>query len=185
MELTERDEPAPRQAVTQIEALAAPRPASRRILPVVTPAGMTRLPLILVLSYVAATFLLFLIWPVNWPIYHVEDWLRLIGYVALCLTAIGVFAWTGSSGATRATAPLPRLPLLLISGAIAAALLLTPTSYTYTGRPPWAVLDALQDQAAAYKRLQAQLAGAAGQHLGMALLRGACAPLMFAVLPLG
>ncbi len=171
--------------MTQIEALPAPRPALLRLLPVVTPAGTTRLPLVLVLGYLAATFLLFLIWPVNWPIYPFDNWLRLIAYVALCLTTIGAAAWVGSSGPTRVTTPLPRLPLLLMAGATAAVLLLAPTSYTYTGRPPWTVLDALRDQGAAYKRLQAQLADAAGQHLGMALLRGACAPFIYAVLPLG
>jgi hypothetical protein len=170
--------------VTQIEALAGPR-SSLRLLPVVTPAGMPRLPLILVLGYVAATFLLFLIWPINWPIYHPEDWERLIGYIALCLLMIGGTAWAGSAGATRVTAPLPFLKLLLVLGAAAAVALLAPISYTYTGRPPWAVLDALRDQGAAYKRLQTQLTDTAGQHLGLALLRGGLAPLTYAVLPLG
>jgi hypothetical protein len=170
--------------VTQIEALAAPRPPALRILPLVTPAGMTRLPLVLVLGYVATTFLLFLAWPANWPI-SADNWLRLTAYVALCLLAIGGAAWTGSAGATRVTAPLPWLKALLLLGALAALLLLVPTSYTYTGRPPWMVLDALRDQGAAYKRLQQQLAGAAGQHLSMALMRGACAPVTYAVLPLG
>ncbi|MGZ3398067.1 MAG: hypothetical protein ACXWKX_02795 [Caulobacteraceae bacterium] len=171
--------------MTQTPTLAAPRPAVLRVLPVVTAAGVTRLPLALVLGYVASTFLLFLIWPVNWPIYYPEAWARLIAYVALCLLMIGGAAWAGSSGATRVTAPLPFLPVLLALGAAAAVLLLAPTSYTYTGRPPWMVLDALCDQGAAYRRLQVQLTDAAGQHLGLALLRGALAPLTYAVLPLG
>jgi hypothetical protein len=154
-------------------------------LPVVTPADVPRLPLILVLGVVAATFVLFLVWPINWPIYYAEDWARLIAYVALCLLMIGGAAWAGSAGPTRATAPLPFLTPLLIAGALAAAALLAPISYTYTGRPPWAVIDALQDQAAAYRRLQQQLAGAAGQHLDLALVRAALAPLTYAVLPLG
>ncbi len=151
----------------------------------VTPAGTPRLPLILVLGWVAATFLLFLIWPINWPIYHPEDWERLIGYVVLCLLAIGGMAWTGSAGPARVTAPLPFLKLLLVLGALAAVALLAPISYTYTGRPPWTVLDALRDQGAAYKRLQTQLSDTAGQHLGLALLRGGLAPFTYAVLPLG
>jgi hypothetical protein len=171
--------------VTQTPTLAAPRPAILRVLPVVTPAGAPRLPLILVLAYVAATFLLFLLWPIDWPIYHAAAWARLIAYVALCLVMIGGAAFIGSAGPTRVTAPLPFLSPLLAFGALAAALLLVPTSYTYTGRPPWAVLDALRDQAAAYRRLQTQLADAAGQHLSLALLRAALAPLTYAVLPLG
>src|SRR6185312_1416104 len=41
------------------------------------------------------------------------------------------------------------------------------------------------DQGAAYRRLQALLRDSAGQHLGMALLRGCLAPITYAVLPLG
>jgi hypothetical protein len=170
--------------VTQIEALAAPRPAILRMLPVVTPAGVPRLPLILVIGYVAATFILFLVWPINWPIFHAEDWARLITYVALCLFVIGGAAWAGSAGQTRVTGPLPFLSPLLTLGAIAAVLLLAPSSYAYTGRPPWDVLEALRHQGAAYSRLQAQLATTAGQHAGIALLRAAVAPMIYAVLPL-
>ncbi len=173
------------QTPTLAPTLAAPRPGIQRVLPVVTPAGATRLPLALVLGYVAFTFLLFLVWPINWPIYYPEDWARLIAYVALCLLMIGGAAWAGSAGPTRVTAPLPFLTPLMALGAVAAVLLLAPTSYTYTGRPPWMVLDALRDQGAAYRRLQAQLTDSAGQHLGLALLRGALAPLTYAVLPLG
>jgi hypothetical protein len=152
---------------------------------VITPAGSTRLPLWLVFGYVAATFLLFLVWPINWPIYHAEDWARLIAYVLLCLAVIGGTTWLGSAGATRVTAPLPFLSALLVLGAIAAALLLVPTSYAYTGRPPWEALDALRDQGAAYRRLQAQLWATAGQRNTVVILRAALAPLTYAVLPLG
>jgi hypothetical protein len=171
--------------VTQIDTSALPGPAPLRVLPVVTPAGAPRLPLVLVTGYIAATFLLFLVWPIDWPIYRVEEWERLTVYVALCLAAIAGASWLGSAGPTRVTAPLPLLSPLLFVGAAAALVLLAPTSYTYTGRPPWDVLDALRDQGAAYKRLQAQLSGAAGQHLGLALLRAAFAPFIYAVLPLG
>lgn len=170
-------------ASSQIEA--APPSAMLRFLPVVTPAGITRLPLILVLGWVAATFLGFLIWPVNWPIYHAEEWEKLIAYVAICLLMIGVTAWAGSDGPARVTAPLPRLTPLLLAGAAAAALLLTPSCLAYTGRPPWELLDAFADQGAAYQRLQAHLNATAGQHAGIALLRALCAPLIYAVLPLG
>ena len=171
--------------MTQTEALAAPRLAGLRILPVVTPAGMTRLPLLLVFGYVAATFLLFLVWPINWPIYHAQDWLRLVAYVLLCLTVIGGTTWMGSAGATRVTAPLPFLPALLILGAVAAALILIPTSYAYTGRPPWEAMDALRDQGGAYRRLQAQLWATAGQRNTVVILRAVLSPLTYAVLPLG
>ena len=171
--------------MTQIETTAAARTAITRLLPVVTPPGLPRLPLILVLGYVVATFLLFLVWPINWPIYGADAWEGLIGYVALCVLTICATAWVGSSGPARVTAPLPFLTLPLALGGIAALLLLTPSSYAYTDRPPWQLLDALRDQGATYRRLQIQLANGAGQHIGVALLRAAFAPLIYAVLPLG
>ena len=143
-------------------------PGLVRILPVATPAGLPRLPLALVVGYIAATFLLFLAWPVNWPIYRAEDWARLTAYMAICILTIGGLAWAGSAGPARVTAPLPLLSPLLVLGAIASVLLLAPASYAYTGRPPWDVLDALRDQGGTYRRLQTELSAAAGQHMGLA-----------------
>lgn len=162
------------------------RPAARRAIPVVTPKGaVPRLPLTLVLAYLVATFTLFLVWPVSWPIYHFGDWIRLIAYVALCLTVVGVAAASGSAGDTRVTAPLPTLTGLLIAGAVVAALLLIPTSYAYTGRPPWEALDSLRDQGGAYRRLQTQLLATTGQRNAVVALRAFTAPLTYLVLPLG
>jgi hypothetical protein len=168
-----------------IEIPIGPRTAILQTLPVITPAGMTRLPLVLVFGYLVATFLVFLAWPIDWPIYHAQEWARLIGYVTLCLLTIGGAAWLGSAGPTSVTAPLPFLSPLLVLGAVAALLLLAPTSYAYTGRPPWMMLEALRDQGAAYTRLQSHLSATTGQHVGIALLRAALAPLIYAVLPLG
>lgn len=162
------------------------RPALIRAIPVMTARGAaTRLPLFLVWGYLVATFALFLLWPINWPIYHADDWARLIGYVTLCLAVIAACAWQGSAGATRATAPLPMLPALLVAGAIAAALLLIPTSYAYTGRPPWEALDSLRDQGGAYRRMQTQLLATTGQRNAIVALRALTSPLIYLVLPLG
>lgn len=169
----------------QTPPLAAPGRFAAHLLPVISPTGVTRLPPVLVLSYVVATFVLFLIWPIDWPIYRVEERARLIFYVTLCLSVIASASWAGSAGETRVTAPLPLLAPILVVGAAAAVVLLTPTSLVYTGRPPWDVLNALGDQGGAYKRLQAQLAATAGQRLDIALLRAALAPIIYAVLPLG
>jgi hypothetical protein len=163
----------------------APPFALVRTLPVVTPAGATRLPVLLVLGYICATFALFLAWPINWPIYHLTDWARLIAYVLLCLAVLAAAALSGASGATRVTAPLPWLMALLIAGAIAAAGILIPSSYAYTGRPPWEVMDALRDQGGAYRRLQMQLYLTAGQRDNVVILRAILSPLIYAVLPLG
>jgi hypothetical protein len=143
------------------------------------------MPLFIVFGYVVLTFVLFLIWPINWPIYGVGDWVKLVAYVSLCFLVIGVTTFAGSSGETRVTAPLPFLPVLLFAGAGAAALLLTPSSVAYTGRPPWEALDALRDQGAAYRRLQTQLIATTGERNTIVALRAVAAPLTYAVLPLG
>ena len=166
-------------------AEAAPRLPVFSALPLVTPAGITRLPLLLVFGYVVLTFVLFLVWPINWPIFYTSDWVRLIGYVSLCFAVLWAMTLAGSSGATRVTAPLPGLPYLLVAGGTVSALLLIPSSYAYTGRPPWEVLDALGDQGAAYRRLQAQLLVTEGERNMIVAIRALAAPLTFAVLPLG
>ncbi|HYC64401.1 MAG TPA: hypothetical protein VEC14_06700, partial [Reyranellaceae bacterium] len=107
------------------------------------------------------------------------------GYVGLAFLIVALAALRGSSGATRLTAPIPHLPVLLVLGAIAAALLLVPASYAYTGRGPWEMLDALRDQGGAYRRLQAQLWATEGQRNMIVAMRAFAAPVTFAVLPLG
>ncbi len=169
----------------------APRPAAppamgfTQVLPVVTPAGLTRLPLLVVSAYVLSTFVLFLIWPINWPIYYVSDWVRLIGYVALCFTLIALGMLRGSAGETRVTAVLPHTNLLLVAGAAISAMLLEPSSYAYTGRTLSEIMIALQDQGGTYRRLQAQLVATADQRYTLVAIRALAAPLTYAVLPLG
>jgi hypothetical protein len=171
--------------VTETFAQAAPQASTVRLVPVVTPKGMTRAPLFIVFGYVVLTFVLFLVWPINWAIYTAGDWVKLIAYVSLCFVVIGVATFAGSSGETRVTAPLPFLPALLFAGAAAAVLLLTPSSLAYTGRAPWEFLDALRDQGGAYRRLQIQLAATTGERNVIAATRAIAAPLTYAVLPLG
>jgi hypothetical protein len=156
-----------------------------RIVAVVTPRGMTRLPLYLVLGYIVATFVLFVIWPVNWPIYSSTEWARLAGYVALCFVTIGAAAQFGSAGETRLTAPLPMMRLQLAIGATIAAALLEPSSYTYTGRSLWEIGAALNDQGGEYRRLQYLIFADAGRRNTFVIIRALVSPLTYAVLPLG
>ena len=103
----------------------------------------------------------------------------------LCFAVIAGAMYWGSAGATRLTAPLSHLNLLLVAGAAAAALLLVPSSISYTGRGPWEIIDALRDQGAAYHQFQLQLYTTEGQRNIIVALRALAAPLTFAVLPLG
>jgi hypothetical protein len=156
-----------------------------QIVPVVTPGGMTRLPLYLVFGYVVATFLLFIVWPINWPIYSTAEWVTLASYVGLCFAAIGGAALFGSIGETRVTAPLPLVPILLVTGAAIAAALLEPSSYTYTGRKLWEIGAAFHDQGGAYRRLQYQIFATTGQRNTLVVMRALVSPLTYAVLPIG
>lgn len=158
---------------------------SVRLLPFVSASGLTRAPLFTVMGYVVLTFVLFLAWPVNWPIFGASDWLILILYVLLCFFALSAAAIVSSAGPTQLAAPLPALRALLVAGATAAAVLLVPSCLAYTGRGPWEVLDALQHQGDAYRRLQMQLYFGEGQRAFVVSLRFIAGPLMYAVLPLG
>jgi hypothetical protein len=170
--------------VTDIAAPRAHIPFIHAI-PVVSPSGTTRLPLALVFGYVVATFALFLIWPINWPIYYFKDWATLVGYVTLCFVVIGGATLFGSAGDTRVTTPLPLLQLFLVAGAGIAAALLGPSCEAYTGRKIWEVMDALRNQGAAYHQLQIQLVATTGQRNTFVIIRALTSPLTYAVLPLG
>jgi hypothetical protein len=166
-------------------SLPAPPPAPR-LIAVVTPRMMaTRLPLGIVFGYVVATFVLFVVWPIDWPIYSAGEWARLIGYVGLCFVAIGGGALVGSAGETRVVAPLPLVTLLLVAGAAVSAALLEPSAYAYTGRTLWEIRAAFDDQGAAYRRLQEQLFATTGQRNTLVVVRALLSPLTYAVLPLG
>jgi hypothetical protein len=166
-------------------ASTAASPA-RRLLPLVSTGRLTRAPLYVAMGYVALSFVLFLAWPVDWPIFGGWDWAMLGLYVLLCLFALFVAAMAGSAGTAQLAAPLPRIPLLLLAGAAAAAVLLVPSCLAYTGRGPWDVLDALQNQGEAYHRLQLQLYYGEGRERAFVVgMRFLASPLMYAVLPLG
>src|SRR5579872_1995509 len=171
--------------MNQTSALANLYTRPLRLLPMVAPAGVTRLPLGIVFAYVTATFLLFMAWPIDWPIYTFANWVRLIAYVSLCLSVVGLASYRGSAGPTRVTAPLPFLSFWLPLGAIAAALLLIPASLVYTGLHPWELLEALKDQGEAYRRTQQQLFLTSGQRDNIVAVRALIAPLVYAILPLG
>ena len=141
-------------------------------------------PLWLIMSYLCATFALFMIWPINWPIYSADRWVILVAYVALCYTVITLFYLFGTR-AGPAPRPFEHWLRVIIAGAVAAIVTLFPSSYLYSGRWPWEVMGALADQGEAYRSLQHQLFATAGERGPVAFLRAIVAPLTFAVLPLG
>jgi hypothetical protein len=143
------------------------------------------MPLIVVMGYVVATFVLFLTWPIDWPIFEASDWRLLILYVSLCFAVIIVAMLAGSRGEAQLAAPLPGIKVLLLAGAGAALALLQPSSFAYTGHGPSYVLEALQDQGAAYHRMQVALFYGEGTRTMIVAARFLAGPLTYAVLPLG
>ena len=142
------------------------------------------LPMKIGMWYLSVTFLLFLLWPVNWPIYRTSDWISLIGYVTLCFVLLAWLFSIGSKQSVQQVEPFSWRPIILIGGVLAVVLLF-PVSYVYTDRWPWQVLEALGDQKDAYSSLQTQLLETQGQRGPIAAARALTSPLTFAVLPLG
>jgi hypothetical protein len=142
------------------------------------------LPMQIVMAYQVVVFLLFLFWPINWPIYTTGQWVGLIAYVAVCFSAIAVFFSTGATGQTTASKPVPARALIHLGG-ILAIVLLVPLTIAYTGQGPWNVFQALQQQGDAYRQFQDQLILTSGERGPVALLRAITWPVVFAVIPLG
>ena len=162
-----------------------PAPMQLQLLPFMSTGRLTRAPLYVIMAYVGFTFVMFLTWPINWPIFSGWDWAILTLYVLLCLFALASAAMVGAAGPTHMAAPMPGISWLLVAGAAAAAALLVPSCLAYTGRGPWEVLDALQNQGEAYRRLQFQLYfGESRERALVVATRFLASPLMFAVLPL-
>jgi len=147
--------------------------------------GMRLLPLILVLAYLCTLFLLFLIWPINWQIFHAADWTRLIAYVLGCYALIAAGYMLGTGPVRRVAEPIRHLEWIIIAGALVSFALLFPISRIYTGRWPWEVMAVIGQQGEAYRSLQEQLDQTTGQRGAIAFVRAVFAPLTFAVVPLG
>jgi hypothetical protein len=168
-----------------VSPIDAPAGAVARLVPVASASVLTRLPLFATMAYVAATFVLFLTWPINWPIYLASDWRFLTLYVLLCFAAVAVPTLFASRGQTQLAAPFPGVRTIVLAGAAAATALLVPSCFAYTGRGPWEVMDALQHQGLAYHRLQVMIYFGEGQRTMLVAARTLAGPLIYAVLPLG
>ena len=155
------------------------------LLPLEHKFGLIVLPVKIGLAYLVTTFILFLVWPINWLIYDAESWIVIIGYVSLCFASLGLSFWFASNLTPKYFAPSNWWKWIIPTGAIFAILLLFPQSYVYTDRWPWEVFEALSDQGKSYSTLQEQLLLTEDDRLPVVIIRFFIAPLIFAVLPLG
>jgi hypothetical protein len=143
--------------------------------------NIERLPIRLVLFYVAGTVFIFAFGPFDWP---VENWPTLLGFLAATMLALWLgFRWAVARSVVETS--FGRWRSIVVFGAAASMIVLFVSAPIYTGRMPWQVLSALRDQGAAYEALQGQLELTAGTRGPIALLRILTWPLVFAVLPLG
>lgn len=147
--------------------------------------SLRRAPFWLMLTYLSANYSLFVLWPINWPIYSSDAWFWLNLYMSLCLGTLAFGHIFGLRRPVRISKSRFNISFTIIVGGIIAALLLIPSSYIYADRWPWEVFDALQDQNQAYKNLQSQLVVTEGQRGPIAFVRALTAPLTFCVVPLG
>ena len=143
-------------------------------------ATIQRLPIRLVLGYVAATVFVFVFGPFDWPI---DNWGTLFGFLAATMLALWLgFRWAVAR--TAAASSFGGWRHVIVLGAAASVIILFVAAPVYTGRMPWEVLEALSDQGAAHRNLQDQLELTAGTRGPIALARILTWPLVFAVLPL-
>lgn len=133
------------------------------------------------LAYLAATFLLFLFGPIDYP---VKNYVLVVVYIALVCIVLSV----GFRSAIRRPVRASTLRIsrtIFVIGAVLAVLILIPSAYYYTGKMPWEFLSALEDQRAAYSSLSSQLAATEGQRGPIIILRALVMPFVWAVIPLG
>src|SRR6185436_8334777 len=91
-------------------------------------AARSRLPARLILAYLCVTYLLFLVWPINWLIYDQGEWWRLSAYVAACFALLALGFILGLRGSPNTQKPV-NVERLIIWGGSLSILFLTPISF--------------------------------------------------------
>ena len=90
--------------------------------------GIRMLPLLLAEAYLFVLLTLFLVWPINWQIFHASDWWRLIAYILACYVLIAVGYMMATGPVRRVAEPFKYTEWVIVGGAIAAFVLLFPIS---------------------------------------------------------
>jgi hypothetical protein len=143
---------------------------------------LERAPFRLMIAYLLSTIAIFVFGPVDWPI---ENWTTLIVFLSAVLGALWLGFRLGVQGAA-ATTELRHWKRLVVIGSIATVVLMFPAAFIYTGKMPWQIFEALQDQSEAYLELQRNLnLTTLDDRAALAVIRAAVAPLALATIPLG
>jgi hypothetical protein len=145
-------------------------------------AHIERVPFRLMIAYLLSTIAIFAFGPVDWPI---ENWKTLIVFLSAVFGSLWLGFRLGVQG-IAATTELKHWKRLVAFGSIATVILMFPAAIIYTGKMPWQILEAIQDQSEAYLELQRNLnLTTLGDRAGLAVMRAAVAPLTLATIPIG
>ncbi len=139
------------------------------------------LPGTLLVVYLLWTVWMYFYGPIAWP--TPDPYILAVFLLFAILTVTAGFA-LALNVTPREGLQLP-VKWILLGGAALSVGILFPASYAYTGRPPWAVLSALQDQRAAYEAMLAQVNQGTGSRTLIALVRALAFMVIVAVVPLG
>jgi hypothetical protein len=140
-------------------------------------------PLFLGMSYIIATFVLFLFWPIGWPITNTGEWARLTAYVLANFAAL-VIGYAVSQRGEPHPRNFPGWRWVYYAGSGLSVLLLVPLVRLQTGRNISELLDALRDQEGAYNLFQAHISTGAASNVIVSLVSAMSAPFIFAVTPI-
>lgn len=146
----------------------------RALPPVIMAPWLRYTPLIVVSAYVIFTYFLFLVSPFVWPS---TDHLQLLLVLFSALLSFASGFHFGASRPACAGQAMSVNALVVIGGMLALAVLI-PSARTYTGKWPWELVAALEDQTKAYQSLGEQLLDTQGQRGLLAFIRALTAPLV-------
>lgn len=143
------------------------------------------LPLLFVIAYLVMTVAFFFNGPFDWP---VVDEARLIAFIISALAAISFGYFIGiktklSSGRNFVIRELNWRRTFKI-GAISSIIIFIPATYVYTGKFPWEIITALQDQGDAYSQMLENLTQQSYGREIIAIFRVFFSPWIFAIVPI-
>ena len=139
------------------------------------------LPLLVGLGFLSFTFLLFLFGPIDYP---VKNYVGVVTYFIVVLAVLN-FGFRAGAGRRAQGSRLEISRFVFVVGAVAALVLLVPSSYYYTGFMPWEAWTTIGNQQLAYSSLADQLDLTEGRRGPIIIARSLALPFMWAVLPLG
>jgi hypothetical protein len=137
-------------------------------------------PALLGFLYLAATVIIFQFGPMRYP---TEGRPMVLTFLVLCFACIW-FGYHIGTGRAVSSTNLKNTNFYILVGGVLSILTLWPSADAYTGRSPFDVLAALNDQSNTYSGLAARLAETEGSRTGVVIMRMFTQPFAYAAIPL-